>query len=126
MSFMVLGKPALGCVVLMFYVPADSGLQLTGGVWPVVVAGSLASAVIETTSGNISYRMPSNEDARVTLRSAQGIVRSMMPLNSVERIGTRSLRGQLGTGAAQVICNSHSGNVTLTSAPAVAKLSSRE
>ncbi|HEY3138185.1 MAG TPA: VWA domain-containing protein [Blastocatellia bacterium] len=125
-SVIVQCKPAFGRVDLTLYVPADSGLQLTGGVWPVEVAGSLASAVIETTSGNISFRMPSNEDARVTLRSAQGIVRSMMPLNSLERIGTRSLRGQLGTGVAQVTCNSHSGNVTLTPAPAVAKVSSRE
>lgn len=119
-------KPGFGRVDLTLYVPANSGVQLTGGMWPVEVTGPLAGAVIETTTGNISYRMPSNEDARVTLRSGQGIVRSMMPLTAVERVGTRSLRGQLGTGVAQVILNSQSGNVTLTPAPAVAKLSNRE
>src|SRR5438128_4451121 len=125
-SIIVQCKAGTGRIDLTLYVPADSSVQLTSGAWPIEVAGSLQGAVIETTSGNISYRMPSNEDARVSMRSSQGTVRSTVPLTSVQRIGVRSFRGLLGTGAAEVILNSQNGNITLAPAPPVAKVSNRE
>ncbi|MEK6325280.1 MAG: VWA domain-containing protein [Acidobacteriota bacterium] len=125
-SIIVQCKQGAGRIDITLYVPHTAQLQVTGGVWPVDISGTLSTAVIDTTSGNIAYRLPPNDDARVTIRSALGTVRSTIPLTAVERIGTRSLKGQIGTGAAQVILNSQNGNVTLTPAPhsaAVARVS---
>jgi hypothetical protein len=128
-SVIVQCKPGPGRIDLTLYVPHSARLQVTGGGFPVDISGSFASAVVDTTSGSISYRLPANDDARVALRSALGTVRSTVPLTAVERIGTRSIQGQLGSGSAQVILNSQNGNVTLTPGPslsAVAKVSTAE
>jgi VWFA-related protein len=128
-SILVQCKPGAGRIDLTVYVPATSRLQVTGGAWPIDISGGLAGAVAETTSGNIAYRLPANDDARIAMRSMQGSVRSVMPLTAVERGGTRSLRGRIGTGEAQIILNSQSGNVTLAPAPnltAAAKAARKE
>lgn len=128
-SVIIQCKQGPGRIDLTLYVPNSARLQVTGGVFPVDISGSLASAVVDTTSGSIAYRLPANSDARVAMRSALGTVRSTVPLGAVERIGTRSLQGQLGSGAAQVILNSQNGNVTLTPGPnttAVARVSKTE
>ena len=121
-SVIVQCKQGAGRIDLTLYVPNNSRLQVTGGVWPVDISGMLASSVVDTTSGSIAYRLPSNDDARVAMRSTLGTVRSTVPLTAVERIGTHSLRGQIGTGTAQVILNSQNGNVTLTPGPSATAL----
>ncbi len=113
---------------LMVYVPRFTHLQIMGGSWPVEVSGSLASSVVETTSGNVTYKMPGNDNARVAMRSARGLVKSSVPLVISQRDGTRSLQGQLGGGANEVFVNSQSGNISLLPAAnlvnAVASVSS--
>ena len=103
-----------GRIDLIVYVPRQSHLRVTGGTWPVEVNGSLASAVVETTSGAIGYRLPADDDARIAMRSSRGNVRSNVSLVVSERTGTQVLQGQLGSGAASIRLNSLSGNVTLT------------
>jgi VWFA-related protein len=128
-SIIVQCRQGAGRIDLTLYVPHSAQLQITGGVWPVDISGTLAIAVVDTTSGNIAYRLPPNDDARVAMRSALGTVRSTIPLTAVERTGTHGLAGQIGTGAAQVILNSQNGNVTLTPGPpisAVARASKSE
>lgn len=112
-SIIVRCRQGSGRIDITLYVPHSAQLQVTGGVWPVDISGTLAAAVVDTTSGNIAYRLPPNDDARVAMRSALGTVRSTIPLTGVERGGTHSLTGQVGTGAARVILNSQNGNVTL-------------
>lgn len=127
-SILVQCKPGAGRVDLTMYVPHGSQLQVTGGAWPVDIDGALSRATVETTSGNIAYRLASNDDARVSMRTATGTVRSTVALTVVDRAGTHSLQGQIGTGAARVILNSQSGNVTLMPGPnlsVIAKASSR-
>ena len=121
-SVIVQCKPGAGKIDLTLYVPNTARLQLNGGGFPVEITGPFVGAIIDTTSGNISYRLPSNDDARVTMRSASGTVRSTVALSEVEKNGTRSLRGQLGSGAAPIDLNSHSGIVTLTPGPASASI----
>jgi VWFA-related protein len=128
-SVIVQCRQGFGRIDLTIYVPNSVRLQVTGGGWPVDIGGKLAGAIVDTTSGSIAYRLPSNDDARVAMRSALGTVRSTFPLTAVERIGTHSLQGQTGNGAAQVILNSQNGNVTLTPGPnsaAVARASTTE
>jgi len=125
-SVIVQCKQGSGRLDLTLYVPHGAQVQVTGGAWPVDIAGVLSSAIVETTSGNIVYRIPSNDDARVSISSALGTVRSTVPLTAVERNGVRSLRGQMGSGLAQVVLNSQSGSVLLSpgpNSPAVAKAS---
>ena len=105
---------------LTLYVPHGAQLQVTGGSWPVDVGGVLSSVIVDTTSGNIAYRIPSNDDARISISSALGNIRSTIALAAVERTGTRSLRGQMGNGTAQIILNSQSGSVVLAPAPSSA------
>jgi VWFA-related protein len=106
-----------GRIDLTLYVPRQSHIRVTGGTWPVEVNGSLASAVVETTSGAIGYRLPGDDDARVAMRSTRGTVRSNVPLVVSERTGTQILQGQLGSGSASILLNSLSGNITLTPGP---------
>jgi VWFA-related protein len=116
-SVIVQCKQGSGHLDLTLYVPHGAQVQVTGGAWPVDIAGVLSNAIVETTSGNIVYRIPSNDDARVSISSALGTVRSTIQLTAAERNGLRSLRGQMGSGLAQVTLNSQSGNVLLSPAP---------
>jgi VWFA-related protein len=111
-----------GRIDLTLTVPRGSRLQLMGGAWPVDVNGSLASAVVETTTGAIAYRIPANDDASLAMRSSRGIVRSTVPLAVSDRTGTQSLQGRLGGGLAPIILNSQAGNITLTPGPNVSLL----
>jgi len=116
-SVVVQCKSGIGRVDLTMYVPHGSRLQLTGGGFPVDIGGTLAEATIATTSGNIAYHLAPNDDARIAMRSSAGTVRSTMTLAGADRGGTHSLRGQLGSGAAQVILNTQTGNISLTPGP---------
>lgn len=115
-----LGRP--GRIDLTVSVPRGSRIQLFGGTWPVDVNGSLASAVIETTTGAIGYRIPANDDASIAMRSSRGVVRSTLALAGTERTGAQSLQGRLGGGLAPIILNSQSGNITLTPGPNVSQI----
>ncbi len=106
------GKP--GRIDLTVYLPAHAHMKLAGGTWPIEVNGSLASAVVETTGGNISYSLPRNDDAQISMRSARGVVKSSVELAEVERLGTNSLQGKLGSGSSPIILNSRTGNITLS------------
>ncbi|HSE98666.1 MAG TPA: hypothetical protein VLD57_10415, partial [Blastocatellia bacterium] len=110
------GEP--GPLNLTVFIPRRSHLQVTGGDSPVEVTGSVASAVVETTGGNIEYRMPASDDARVVMHSARGNVRSTLKLTSYDRAGVRSIQGRLGQGNAPIILNSQSGDISLIPAPA--------
>jgi VWFA-related protein len=105
------GKP--GRIDLTVYLPAHAHMKLSGGTWPVEINGPLASAVVETTGGNISYRLPRNDDAQISMRSARGVVKSTVELVDAERLGTSSLQGRLGSGLSPIILNSRTGNITL-------------
>lgn len=104
-----------GRVDLTIHVPRGSHLQISGGAWPVEVSGSLSSAVIETTSGQIRYHLPQTDSARIVMRSARGAVRSAIPLEIKER-SARELQGQLGLGSSPIMLYSESGQITLLAA----------
>jgi VWFA-related protein len=106
-----------GSIELMVSVPAEAHVQITGGPWPVEVSGSLASAVVDTTSGNISYQIPKSDNARISMHSARGSVRSTVALEATSRGGAQSLQGQVGDGSASIILNSQSGAITLSPSP---------
>jgi VWFA-related protein len=103
-----------GRIDLTVTVPRQSQLQVVGGAGPVEVNGSLAGAVVQTTSGAIAYRIPVNDDAMISMRTARGLVRSTAPLAQLSRSGGQGIEGRLGTGAAPIILNSEAGNITLT------------
>jgi hypothetical protein len=116
-SVIVQCRPGVERVDLTIYAPNSAKLQVSGGVWPVDVVGGFTSSSVDTTSGNIAYRLPANDDARVDMRSGTGAVRSTVPLTAVEKVGTTSLQGQLGTGVSTVTLNSLSGLITLAPGP---------
>ncbi|HEU4388750.1 MAG TPA: VWA domain-containing protein, partial [Blastocatellia bacterium] len=100
-------------VDLEVYVPRRSHVEVAGGPFPIEVNGSLGSALVETTSGNIGYRLPLSDSARIAMHSAQGIVRTTVPMTVLARTGLRSLQGSVGGGGAPIILNSGSGQITL-------------
>src|ERR1044071_8052294 len=103
-----------GRVDLTVTVPRQSQLQVVGGAWPVEVNGALAGAVVQTTSGAIAYRIPANDDATVSMRTARGLARSTAPLAVSSHNSAQSIEGRLGSGIAPIILNSESGNITLS------------
>ena len=116
-SVIVQCRPGVERVDLTIYAPNSAKVQVNGGTWPVEVFGGFTSMSVDTTSGNIGYRLPANDDARVAMRSGTGAVRSTVPLTAVEKVGTTSLQGQLGTGVSSVTLNSLSGLITLAPGP---------
>jgi VWFA-related protein len=106
----------MGRIDLVVYVPQNSHLQIVGGAWPVDVNGSLASAVVESTSGSINYKVPKTDNAQISMRSTRGLVRSSVPLQISQRASGRGIDGRLGNGGAQIFLRSHSGNITLSAA----------
>jgi VWFA-related protein len=98
---------------LTIYLPRGAHIQITGGTYAVDVNGSLGSAVIQTTTGDIGCRLPASAGARVSMHSARGVVRSTLPLNVDDRIGLHTLQGTLGDGGAPIMLDSKSGNITL-------------
>jgi len=103
-----------GRIDLRVTVPRQSRLQVVGGAGTVEVNGSFAGAVVQTTSGAITYRIPGNDDATISMRTVRGMVRSTAPLLGLSRSGALSLEGRLGNGGAPIILNSELGNITLT------------
>lgn len=103
-----------GRIDLKVTIPRQSRLQVVGGAGPVDVNGSLAGAVVQTTSGAIAYRIPGNDDATISMRTMRGLARSTAPLAVLSRSGGQSIEGRLGNGAAPIILNSELGNITLT------------
>ena len=116
-SVIIQCRPGVERVDLTIYAPNSAQLQINGGTWPVDVVGGFTSTSVDTTTGNIAYRLPANDDARVVMHSGTGTVRSTMPLTAVEKVGTTSLQGQLGTGVSSVTLNSLSGLITLAPGP---------
>lgn len=106
-----------GRINLMLYVPHRAHLQVAGGTWPIDVTGALASAIVESTSGNVTYKPPANDNARIIARSVRGLVRSTLPLAVSSRAGARSIQGQIGTGGGEIFLGSQSGNITLAPGP---------
>jgi VWFA-related protein len=102
-----------GRIDLMIYVPRRAHLQVNGGNWPIDVNGSLSSAIVETTAGNIGYQVPRADDARIEMQSIRGSVKSTIPLEVTDRAGTRGLQGRIGTGSASIFLTSQAGNITL-------------
>jgi VWFA-related protein len=98
---------------LTIYLPTSAHIQITAGTYPVEVNGSLGSAVVQTTTGDIGYRLPASAAARVSMHSARGVVRSTLPLNVDDRVGLHTLQGTLGDGAAPIMLDSKGGNITL-------------
>src|SRR5262249_5257686 len=98
---------------LTVYLPPTAHIQLTGGTYPVEVNGSLISAIVQTTSGDIGYRLPPSAGARVSMHSTRGVVRAALALNIDDRVGLHTLQGTIGDGAAPVMLDSKSGNITL-------------
>ena len=108
------GKPDR--IDLTLYVPRHAHVKVTGGAFPVDVIGSLMSSVVETSSGDIGYRVPPTDDARIVMHSAKGVVRSSVTINVDQKVGLRSLEGTLGDGSCPIILDSKSGNITLMAA----------
>ena len=98
---------------LTVYLPPSARIQITGGTFPVEVNGALGSAVIQTTSGDIGYRLPASAGARVSMHSARGVVKAGLALNVDDRVGLHTLQGTIGDGAAPIMLDSKSGNITL-------------
>ncbi len=114
-----------GRVDLTVYAPRYAALQVVGGSWAVEAAGPFASTIIETTTGAISLRMPSNDNARVSVRTSSGIVKSTVPIAVSDKAGNRMIEGTLGEGGSDVILVSQAGNITLTPGPAVSSMIAR-
>ncbi|HEY7914866.1 MAG TPA: VWA domain-containing protein [Blastocatellia bacterium] len=114
-----------GRVDLTVYAPRYAALQVTGGAWAVEATGPFASTIIETTTGSISLRMPSNDNARVSLRTSSGIAKSTVPLVVSDKAGNRMIEGTLGEGGSDIILVSQAGNITLAPGPAVPSMIAR-
>ncbi len=87
---------------------------VSGSVTADVHLGKPGNVRVATVSSDVALRLPADPDARVSLRSASGRVRSEFDcLSSAHSAASRSVNGTLGAGTGHISVTSLSGRVTL-------------
>lgn len=87
---------------------------VSGSVTADVHLGKPGNVRVATVSSDVALRLPADPDARVSLRSASGRVRSEFDcLSSARSAASRSVNGTLGAGTGHISVTTLSGRVTL-------------
>jgi len=114
-QFTIRCLPKLGGINLKVYIPAESHIRLLSHSGAVELIGPVASASVETDSGDIAVEVPSWFDADVELSSVNGLAASHLSLVRYAEKSYRVIRGQLGRGGRAIVARSVSGHVDLKS-----------
>lgn len=98
---------------LTVYVPRNTSLRILTSNGAVQIKGALASALVETSSGNIRLESPPSQDADVVMTTTSGAIRAEIPIDPYGTPTNKSLQGKLNSGGNPVILRSTSGNIQL-------------
>ncbi len=100
-------------VNLAIYIPRNTSLRLITNNGSVQIKGSVASALVETGSGNIKMESPSSQDADLVMTTKEGTIKSELPVEPYIPPTSKSLQGKLNSGGNPVILRSSTGNIQL-------------
>ncbi|HNB70778.1 MAG TPA: hypothetical protein PLS70_06545, partial [Acidobacteriota bacterium] len=87
-----------GPINLKIYIPRRTHLRLTSNQGDVEVLGPVASASIETQTGNVLIESPSSQDAEVIMRSTAGSVTCGVQMTVCDSSTPTLVEGKLGKG----------------------------
>ncbi|HND19688.1 MAG TPA: VWA domain-containing protein [Acidobacteriota bacterium] len=102
-----------GPINLKIYIPRRTHLRLTSNQGDVEVLGPVASASIETQTGNVLIESPSSQDAEVIMRSTAGSVTCGVHMTVCDSSTPTLVEGKLGKGGSAIVIRSTSGNINL-------------
>ncbi|QUV96248.1 hypothetical protein [Chloracidobacterium aggregatum] len=114
-QFTVRCIPKMGGINLKLYIPAESHVRLLSHSGTIELIGPVASATVETDSGDVAVEVPRWFDADVELHSANGTATSHLSLARYEEKSSRAIKGRLGRGGRAIIVRSAAGHVALKS-----------
>jgi VWFA-related protein len=114
-QFTVRCIPKMGGTNLKLYIPAESHVRLLSHSGTIELIGPVASATVETDSGDVAVEVPRWFDADVELSSANGTATSHLSLARYDEKGSRAIKGRLGRGGRTIIVRSSGGHVALKS-----------
>jgi VWFA-related protein len=114
-QFTVRCIPKMGGTNLKLYIPAESHVRLLSHSGTIELIGPVASATVETDSGDVAVEVPRWFDADVELSSANGTATSHLSLARYDEKGSRAIKGRLGRGGRAIIVRSAAGHVALKS-----------
>ncbi|MBL8150757.1 MAG: VWA domain-containing protein [Blastocatellia bacterium] len=98
---------------MVVYIPRNTNLRIVTTSGTVQVKGLIASAMVETQSGNIRLESPSSQDADVVVTTKNGTIKSALPIDAYGNPTNKSLQGKLGSGGNPMILRSAEGSITL-------------
>ncbi len=114
-QFTVRCIPKMGGINLKMYIPAESHVRLLSHSGTIELIGPVASATVETDSGDIAVEVPRWFDADVELTSVNGTATSHLNLARYDEKSSRAIKGRLGRGGRAIIVRSAGGHVALKS-----------
>lgn len=100
-------------VDLSVYVPRNTSLRIITSTGVVQIRGAVASALVETSTGNIKLESPPSQDADVVMTTTNGAIRAEIPIDPYGSPTNKSLQGKLNSGGNPIILRSTSGNILL-------------
>jgi hypothetical protein len=114
-QFTVRCIPKMGGTNLKLYIPAESHVRLLSHSGTIELIGPVASATVETDSGDVAVEVPRWFDADVELSSVNGTATSHLSLARYDEKSGRAIKGRLGRGGRAIIVRSAGGHVALKS-----------
>jgi VWFA-related protein len=114
-QFTVRCIPKMGGTNLKLYIPAESHVRLLSHSGTIELIGPVASATVETDSGDVAVEVPRWFDADVELSSVNGTATSHLSLARYDEKSGRAIKGRLGRGGRTIIVRSSGGHVALKS-----------
>jgi VWFA-related protein len=114
-QFTVRCIPKMGGTNLKLYIPAESHVRLLSHSGTIELIGPVASATVETDSGDVAVEVPRWFDADVELSSVNGTATSHLDLARYVEKSSRAIKGRLGRGGRTIIVRSSGGHVALKS-----------
>ncbi len=107
--------PTMGGINLKLFIPAESHVRLMSQAGGIELIGPVASAQVETDTGDITVEMPRWLDADVDLHSVHGTATSHLTLARYDEKSRRAIKGRLGSGGRSMIVRSAAGHIDLKS-----------
>lgn len=99
---------------LTVYIPRNTSLRIITSSGAVQIKGAIASALVETSAGNIKLESPASQDADLVATTTNGTIKAEIPIETYGTPSSKAVQGKLNSGGNPVILRSNAGNIQLS------------
>jgi VWFA-related protein len=99
---------------LTVYIPRNTSLRIITSSGAVQIRGAIASALVETSAGNIKLESPASQDADLVATTTNGTIKAEIPIETYGTPSSKAVQGKLNSGGNPVILRSNTGNIQLS------------